>query len=146
MSGADRRKPLVPMRAPPNIRSQTRPTRALRSVRWLTAAHAVGVVALWFLIWEVSESHWLGSVATFLPRLPWLLPGALLLIASLFARSKLFWINLVTTLFVLFAVAEFNVPWRQWTRQAAPTARDERTLRVVSCNVQNFAPDFSVVL
>jgi endonuclease/exonuclease/phosphatase family metal-dependent hydrolase len=118
----------------------------MRLVRWLTAAHVVGAASLWFLVWEVSESHWLGSIVTFLPRLPWLLPGAVLLIASLLARSQAFWINLATTLFVLLAVAEFNVPWQRLSASDSDAADDERTLRVVSCNVQNFAPDFSLVL
>lgn len=134
------------MPATRNLRLQTRPSRALRFVRWLTAAHVVGAAALWFLIWDVSESHWLGSVVTFLPRLPWLLPGTLLLVGSLLTRSKAFWINLATTLFVLLSVAEFNVPRQYGDESASATARDERTLRIVSCNVQNFAPDFSLVL
>ncbi|MFM9959839.1 MAG: endonuclease/exonuclease/phosphatase family protein [Planctomycetaceae bacterium] len=129
-----------------NTRLQTRPPRAKRFVRWLTTAHVVGAVALWFLIWEVSESHWLGSVVTFLPRLPWLLPGGLLLVASLMTRSKAFWINLATLLFVLHSVAQFNVPWLHGNEPGAATARDDRRLRIVSCNVQNFAPDFSLVL
>ncbi len=130
----------------PNNHLPTRPSRALRFVRWLTAAHVIGAAALWFLIWEVSESHWLGSVVTFLPRLPWLLPGLLLLVASLLARSKSFWINLATALFVLLSVAEFNVPWQRWNEPASPAAQEGRTLRVVSCNVQHFTPDFSLVL
>ncbi len=124
----------------------TRPRRALRFVRWLTAAHVAGAVALWYLIWEVSESHWLGSVVTFLPRLPWLLPGTLLLAASLLTRSKAFWLNLATTMFVLLAVTEFNVPWQTWTEFESSSAHEERTLRIVSCNVQHFTPDFSLVL
>ena len=68
------------------------------------------MAGIWFLIWEVSESHWLGSVVTFLPRLPWLLPGLLLLPASLFARSRMSWLNLATLLFALLAITEFNVP------------------------------------
>lgn len=128
------------------IRPQPRPPRAKRLIRWLTAAHVVGAAVLWFLIWEVSESHWLGSVVTFLPRLPWLLPGMLLLVASLMTRSKAFWINLAVLLFVLLSVAQFNVPWQRWNDAETATVRDKRTLRIVSCNVQNFAPDFSLVL
>lgn len=129
-----------------NTRLPTRPRRALRLVRWLTAAHVIGAAALWYLIWEISESHWLGSVVTFLPRLPWLLPGVLLLVGSVLTRSKSFWVNLATTLFVLLSVVEFNVPWQSWNESASSTPHNERTLRIVSCNVQNFAPDFSLVL
>ncbi len=175
------------MPATRNTQLQSRPRRALRFVRWLTAAHVAGAAALWYLIWEVSESHWLGSVVTFLPRLPWLLPGVLLLVASLLTRSKSFWINLATTLFVLLAVAQFNVPWQRWNEAASPSEQEgqtlqgtgaidaqasgaasaprysadiaipggltpprspisSRTLRVVSCNVQHYTPDFGLVL
>jgi endonuclease/exonuclease/phosphatase (EEP) superfamily protein YafD len=83
---------------------------------------------------------------TFLPRLPWLLPGALLLAASLLARSKVFWINLATALFVLLAITQFNVPWQNLSEPESSETRNEGTLRIVSCNVQTFTPDFSVVL
>lgn len=120
--------------------------RTARGLRWLTAANLMGVAAAWFLIWEVSETHWLGSVATFLPRLPCLLPGVLLLTASLLTRSRTFWLNLTALLFALHSIVEFNVPWRRLMEPASAVAKDERTLRLVSCNVQNFAPDFSLVL
>lgn len=127
-------------------RSAPRLPRVARCLRFLTAAHVIGVAGVWFLIWEVSETHWLGSVATFLPRLPWLLPGLLLLAASLLTRSRTIWFNLATLLFALHSITEFNVPWNRLTNSSPTTAKDERTLRLVSCNVQNFAPDFSLVL
>lgn len=123
-----------------------RPSRIARWVRWLTLAHVVGATGLWYLLSEISETHWLGSVFTFLPRLPWLLPGMLLLVASLLTRSKAFWLNLTTSLFVLLAVTEFNVPWHRLTESTTRIETNERSLRIVSCNVQNFAPDFSLVL
>ena len=104
------------------------------------------MAGIWFLIWEVSESHWLGSVVTFLPRLPWLLPGLLLLPASLFARSRMSWLNLVTLLFALFAITEFNVPLHRLLDTEVVSQTDERTLRIVSCNVQTFEPDFHLVM
>lgn len=131
---------------PTAIRSVPRLSRVAQSLRWLTTAHVIGVAGVWFLIWEVSETHWLGSVATFLPRLPGLLPGLLLLAVSLLARSRAFWLNLATLLFALVSITEFNVPWNRLAESASPVAKDERTLRIVSCNVQNFAPDFSLVL
>ena len=126
--------------------SAPRHPRPARCVRWLTAAHLIGAAVLWYLIWEISESHWLGSVVTFLPRLPWLIPGCVLLVASLLTWSKTFWVNLATMLFVLLSIAEFNVPWQRWNEPASTSTNDNRTLRIVSCNVQNFAPEFSLVL
>jgi endonuclease/exonuclease/phosphatase family metal-dependent hydrolase len=117
-----------------------------RWLRWLTAAHLIGTSGVWLLIWVVSESHWLGSVATFLPRTPGLLPGLLLLTASLLARSRTFWLNLATLLFALHSITEFNVPWSRLIESPPAIANEEQTLRIVSCNVQNFGPDFGVVL
>lgn len=120
--------------------------RVARWLRWLTVAHISGIAGTWFLIWEVSESHWLGSVVTFLPRLPWLLPGMLLLTASLLARSRTLWLNLATLLFALHGVTEFNVPWNRLLESSSTTNQTKPTLRIVSCNVQTFAPDFSLVM
>lgn len=126
--------------------SAPRHPRVARWLRWLTAAHVSSVAGVWFLIWEVSESHWLGSVVTFLPRLPWLIPGLLLLTASLLARSRMFWVNFATLLFALHSVTEFNVPWSRLVESSPTAIQDERTLRIVSCNVQTFAPDFNLVM
>lgn len=127
-------------------RTTPRLSRVTRSLCWLTAANLIGLTGVWFLIWEVSETHWLGSVVTFLPRLPWLVPGLLLLAVSLLVRSRTFWWNLVAVLFALLSIAEFNVPWNRLAESSSSVAKDERTLRIVSCNVQNFSPDYSLVL
>lgn len=123
-----------------------RPSRVARCLRWLTAANAFVLAGVWLLIREVSETHWLGSVATFLPRLPWLVPSVLLVAVSLLARSRMAWLNLATLLFALHSIAEFNLPWNRLTEPSSSVAKDDRTLRIVSCNVQNFSPDFSLVL
>lgn len=88
----------------------------------------------------------MGSIATFLPRLCLLLPGALLLTAALLTRSRTFWLNLTALLIALVSITEFNIPWNRLTESTSPIEKDERTLRLVSCNVQNFAPEFSLVL
>lgn len=126
--------------------STSRSSRVARWLSWLTVTNAFALACVWFLIWEVSESHWLGSVVTFLPRLPWLIPGLLLLAVSLLARSRTFWWNVVAILVALPSITEFNVPWNRLVEPSPSVAKDERTLRLVSCNVQNFSPDFSLVL
>jgi endonuclease/exonuclease/phosphatase family metal-dependent hydrolase len=132
--------------APTRSSVLSRPSRWHRRLLWLTALHLAGVAALWYLIWEISESHWLGSVVTFLPRLPWLLPGAVLILWSLAVRSHALWWNALTTGFVLLAIAEFNVPWQRLQNSEAGAGQNSLSVRVASCNVQNFAPDFSLVL
>lgn len=124
----------------------SRPSCWRRRLHWLTVLHCVMAATVWYLIWEVSESHWLGSVFTFLPRLPWLLPGVVLVLWSLAARSQAFWWNALTTGFVLLAIAEFNVPWQRLQSSETNADQNRPSVRVASCNVQNFAPDFSLVL
>ncbi len=121
-----------------------------RLVRWLTIIHVGGTAGLWYLVWEVSETWWVGCVVTFLPRLPWLVPGVVLALASLFARSRTLWLNLATVLFTLVTICGFNIPWQtewdRWTTSNSTAIPDDRPLRLVSCNVQSFRPDFSAVL
>ena len=121
-------------------------SRRRRLVGWLTVGNAVGMAGLWTLISVVSEQWWLGSVVTFLPRLPWLVPSVLLMLASVLVRSRMFWVNFAAVLFALVSIVGFNIPWHAaWERTAA--ANDsERMVRLVSANVQDFEPDFSTLL
>ncbi len=124
--------------------------RRRRLLVWLTVANVVGMAVLWCMISVVSEQWWVGSVVTFLPRLPWLVPGVVLLLASVLTWSRTIWVNLATVLFTLVLIVGFNVPWQAaWEQPAASpvTANDsERTVRVVSANVQDFEPDFATLL
>ncbi len=118
-------------------------------MRWLTLFHAIGVGVLWHFIWNVSEQWWVGSVLTFLPRLPWLAASILVLCMSVAFRSRAFWVNLAIVAFVLVSIVGFNIPWR--TLGANPTTVNSpesapQLLRVVSANVQNFQPDFATLL
>ena len=124
--------------------------RRRNQLRWLTAVNVAGVATLWFVIWQVSEQWWLGSVLTFLPRTPWLVPGLLLMLLGALLRSKTFWINLATCLFVFVSIVGFNIPTQKiallTTTEEPAVGASERTLRVVSANVQHFEPDFALLL
>ncbi|HLQ45521.1 MAG TPA: endonuclease/exonuclease/phosphatase family protein, partial [Planctomycetaceae bacterium] len=89
-------------------------------------------------------------MVTFLPRLPGLLPGVLLLFASLLVWSRAFWVNLAVVLFTLVSIMGFNVPWQStWehlTKSEPAAVADLPTIRLVSANVQAFGPDFGLLL
>ncbi len=111
-------------------------------------AHVGLVGVLWFLIAEVSERHWLGSALTFLPRLPWLLPGLVLCVTSAWTWSRTFWFNASALLFSLVTIGGFNVPTAALFGSPITDVESTspQTVRVVSCNVQGFEPDFSLLL
>ncbi len=141
---------MMPQNKPNLIDQSQRRSRRRTQLRWLTAGHVVGVAALWSMIWQVSETWWGGSVLTFLPRTPWLIPGMLLMLLGMLVRSKTFWVNLVTCLFVSVSILGFNVPQQMLATLTAGTTSTHdasvHSLRVVSANVQHFEPDFTLLL
>lgn len=133
----------------PAINAVAGRVRRRRFLNVLTVLHAIGIGALWYAIWEISEQHWLGSVVTFVPRLPWLGAGAVLLASSLLLRSRTAWINLAALLFGAITIGGFNVPMNSLlpSESADASENDEsRIVRIVSANVQNFSPDFRLLM
>ena len=129
---------------------RSRQSRRRNQLRWLTAGHIVGIASLWYAIWNVSEQWWLGSVLTFLPRTPWLAPGLLLILVGVWQRSGTVLVNLVLSLFVLWSIVGFNVPWQTLVSNTENSNlsndRSARTVRIVSANTQQFEPDFTLLL
>lgn len=117
--------------------------RRPRRIFVLSLLNLVAVTAVWTLLHGISERWWIGTVATYGPRLLYGVPAAVLLIAS-FGRSRAAaGMNLAAVLLVLGPIAEMRVPaLAGWT--AAEKPRDSIT--IVSCNVQAFQPDFTAVL
>ena len=112
--------------------------RLLRRLTWINLA---GVLAVWAFLNGLSDSWWLSSSAGYLPRLPWAVPAMLLAVWSLIAQRKLFAVNLAAAALVCGPVMGFNVPW-----QAAPASIPGESLKVVTCNIHGFGPDFAQVL
>jgi len=129
---------------------RSRQSRCRNQLRWLTAGHIVGIASLWYAIWNVSEQWWLGSVLTFLPRTPWLAPGMLLILVGMWQRSGTVLVNLVLSLFVLWSIVGFNVPWQTLVSNTENSNltndRSARTVRIVSANTQQFEPNFTLLL
>lgn len=102
------------------------------------------------MIWNVSEQWWLGSVLTFLPRTPWAAPGMILIVVGMVWRSRTVWVNLALSLFVVWSIVGFNVPWPSLIASIesrdVSSDHDAPTIRVVSANTQHFEPDFGLLL
>lgn len=135
-------------RTPALVSSRKRRWR--RVAAWLTGLHVASLAVLWHLIWNVSEAWWVGSAVTFLPRLPWLIPGLLLLVLSAAARSRTFWVNAAAMLLATHFIGGWNVPWPAVTERflgnALPSPSEANTFRIVSANVQNFQPDVGLLM
>lgn len=114
--------------------------------RWVARLSWVNLIALLFISWllfAVSENWWLSSALTYAPRTPYLIPAlGLLLAACLWHRSSIS-VNLISIAMVAVPIMGFSLPVGASSPDAAS---DSGTLKVISCNVQDFRPDFASVL
>jgi endonuclease/exonuclease/phosphatase (EEP) superfamily protein YafD len=131
-------EPAAPLAAPPPaVRPRlSRSQRALRFCSWISLAT---ILAATGVLWLVSERTWWGTVFTFLPRHAFLAAAAVLLLVSLFVYRRMILVNLAGVLLAAFPLMGARIP-------LALPARDTGGLRVVSCNVQRYEPDFDAVL
>jgi endonuclease/exonuclease/phosphatase (EEP) superfamily protein YafD len=120
----------------PPPRRRTRFQRVVRLLSWLSLA---GVVSATAALWFASEGTWWGTVLTFLPRHAFLALPALLLVASVCVARRMILVNLAGVLLAAFPLMGARIPLR------VPVAEDDG-LRIVSCNVQRYQPDFDSVL
>ena len=124
-------------------------TSSSRAVaHWVTGLSWLNLAALGVLCWllfVVSESWWVSTVLTYAPRTPFLAPALGLLVASLFWKRRAIWVNAVSLTVVLGPVMGLSVPASRWL---SPTIAEtsEFELKIVSCNVQAFQPNFAKVL
>jgi endonuclease/exonuclease/phosphatase (EEP) superfamily protein YafD len=118
------------------VRRLTLFQRALRVVSWLSLA---GILAATGILWFVSERTWWGTILTFVPRHAFLVLPAFFLLVSLFAYRRMVWVNLAGVLVAAFPLMGGRVPLVLPVDEAGG-------LRIVSCNVQRYEPDFDLVL
>jgi endonuclease/exonuclease/phosphatase family metal-dependent hydrolase len=118
---------------------------AARAVAWLSWVNLGLLLLLSWLLFGVSESWWFSSALTYAPRMPYLVPALALLIASgLWHRSSVP-VNLIALAMVAVPIMGLSLPVARWMN-ASPASPETRTLKVISCNVQDFRPDFASVL
>ncbi len=110
--------------------------RLLRFCSWVSL---LVILAATGVLWLVSERTWWGTVFMFLPRHAFLTAPTLLLVLSLFVYRRMILINLAGVLVAAFPLMGARIPL------TLPT-NDSDGLRVVSCNVQRYEPDFDSVL
>ena len=98
-----------------------------------------------YLIYIVSETWWAGTVVTYAPRTPYVIPAIILLFASLIWHRPSIGMNLVSVGIALVPVMGLSIPFGLWMN-GSPKIEGATSLTIVSCNVQSFQPDFSKVL
>lgn len=126
----------------------TTPRRLSRVAKWvigLSCANLAALCLVSYLIYGVSESWWVGIVLTYAPRSPFLIPAILLAMVSLFKSREALGINLVAIAIVLVPIMSLSIPLERWFDRPS-TGSDAISLKILSCNVQAFKPDFAKVL
>ena len=124
------------------------PRRLTRAAKWVLGLSCLNLIALCgisYLIYGVSETWWVGTVLTYAPRAPYLIPSIVLLVASLCWHRESIGINLVSAAVVLVPIMGLAVPLELWMN-GPPKADEAISLTILSCNVQSFEPNFEKVL
>jgi vancomycin resistance protein VanJ len=124
----------------PAVRPRRR--RLVKAVRILSLLDLVIVALAVGVLWIVSERTWWGTLLTFLPRHPFLVAPILLLLVSLFADRRMIVVNLASLVLAAGPLMGARIPLSIVAGNETP----EHNLRIVSCNVQCFEPDFESVL
>lgn len=118
--------------------------RVSRIVAWLSWAYLFLLLVVSLLLFAVSENWWFSSALTYAPRQPWLLPAVGLLVASAVWHRSSVMVNLISTTVVAVPIMGLSLPVSHW--MAGTVDSSGQTLKVLSCNVQDFRPDFASVL
>ena len=127
--------------------NSTTPQASRQIALWvmgLSWANLSALMVVSGLLFLVSENWWLGTVLTYLPRTPYLSPAMGLLVASLFWHRPSIAVNLISVAVVLFPLMGFVIPLNQ--SDPVESGRKSLQLKIVSCNVQRFRPNFQQVL
>lgn len=123
----------------------TAPSRMARIVWALSGLNLVVIIGALLLVFVVSEHWWVSTAITYLPRAPWAIPSLVLIVAGWLWHRPSLWINLIAFLMVAGPLMEFRAPG--FTGPFITTTQTKTAhLRVVSCNVQAYKPNFADVL
>lgn len=119
------------------------PGRIPGMVAWCSWINLLLLLLVSWLLFAVSENWWFSSALTYAPRMPYLIPAVGLLIASLIWHRSSVAVNLISVAMVAGPIMGLSLPVSRWMGQTVPGGI---TLKVLSCNVQGFKPDFASVL
>ncbi|MDP1795929.1 MAG: endonuclease/exonuclease/phosphatase family protein [Planctomycetaceae bacterium] len=133
--------------SPPRTKTvvATPPSRIPRLVWALSGINLAVVIGTLLLVFVVSEHWWVSTAITYLPRSPWAIPSLVLAVAGLIWHRPSLWINLIAFLMVLGPLMEFRAPGFTGSF-VTTTPTQTAALRIVSCNVQGYKPNFADVL
>jgi vancomycin resistance protein VanJ len=121
------------------------PGKLARAVAGLSWLNLVLLLIVSVLLFAVSENWWFSSALTYAPRIPYLFPTLGLMAASLFWHRGSLLVNAISLTMVIVPIMGLSLPVSSWFGQ--PTQdRAATTLKVISCNIQDFRPDFASVL
>ena len=116
--------------------------RARRVVMLLSVANFVGLLVLCFLLDVMSEKWWFSMALTYLPRSPYLVLTIVLALFSFRWCRKANWVNFGAMVLVLVPVMGLRIPFE--TLGYAESTKPY--IKILSCNVQGYHPDFLTVL
>jgi endonuclease/exonuclease/phosphatase (EEP) superfamily protein YafD len=115
--------------------------------RWLTRlswVNLIGVLLATALIKFVSEEWWVTAALVYLPRCVFIVPSLLLVPMAATRSFRATAINLAGVAVVVWPLMNLRFQFPNDRHLHAP--QKDRSLRIVSCNVQRFRPDFASVL
>ena len=118
---------------------------AAKLVIGLSCLNLLALCLVNYLLYLVSETWWVGTVLTYSPRAPLLIPTLILLLASLIWHRYSLGMNLVSAGIVLVPIMGLSLPLDLWLN-GAPVSEGEMVLKIVSCNVQSFQPNFGKII
>lgn len=122
------------------------PSRAARVVWCLSGLNLALVIAVLLLIFVVSERWWVAAALTYLPRSPWALPAVILGAAAMWCHRPSVLVNVLSFGLAVGPIMELRVPGLLNAPSTAIASTGQTKLRIVSCNVQLYKPDFAAVL
>jgi endonuclease/exonuclease/phosphatase family metal-dependent hydrolase len=121
------------------------PRRIARVVWALSGINLTIVIGVMLSVFVISERWWISAAIMYLPRAPWAIPSLVLAVAGLIWHRPSLWLNVMAFLMVAGPLMEFRAPG--FTGPFTTTAAHQtKVLRVVSCNVQAYKPNFADVL
>jgi len=100
---------------------------------------SIGIVVL---LLDVSENWWLSGAVIYAPQTPFLVPSVCLLACSCIWHLRSAWLNVTSLALLLFTVCGFHFSMKPFN----PPVTSADDVVVLSCNVQNFQPNFGEVL
>lgn len=128
----------------PKERIETHRLRPSRLLAVLSVINFCAVIAVAALLHFWSEDWWLSTILVYAPKAPLAVPAGLLLVVSLAMRPRWVIVNLASLLLVLGPIMGFVAPVSRWVGKPPRPRSDD--VRLVSCNIQAFRPDFSTVI